>query len=378
MYENDSIRKVARESFEETRLPSRVWKGRGAALNPVHRPAAKPLADGYDGWQTGEQAAPKTLCGVDRVCTILSSDDLPDQSIEHSVNPYRGCEHGCVYCYARPTHSWHGLSPGLDFETRILHRPDAAQLLRKEIARPGHVPTPIALGTTTDGWQPVERWLRLSRDILEVLRETRHPVSIITKSALITRDIDLLTAMAQDGLVHVMLSLTTLDGELSRRLEPRAASPDARLKAITRLADAGVPVGVMFAPVIPGLNDHELEPVLAAARDAGAGAAEYGLLRLPGEVGELFRDWLAHHAPDKASRIMTILYDMRSGHSDDPRFGVRMRGLGHFAELLDQRFDAACGRLGLDGSLPALDGSRFTPGRYEYPEEIPDTQLSLF
>lgn len=377
MYESDSTRDAGSESLGDVISSSRAWKGRGARINPPPRHSAwSRSADEFGDWR--EEAAPQILCRIDRARSVISRNGSPDLPFTQSVNPYRGCEHGCVYCYARPTHAWHGLSPGLDFETRIFHKPDAAALLRNELARPGHEPTPIALGTNTDAWQPVERWLRLSREILGVLHETRHPVSIITKSALITRDLDLLAAMAKDRLVHVMLSLTTLDPELSRRLEPRAAAPQARLKAVTKLAEAGIPVGVMFAPVIPGLNDHEMEKTLAAARDAGAMAAEYTLLRLPNEVSNLFQDWLAHHAPGKASRIMTILYDMRGGRSNDPRFGVRMRGLGHFADLLAQRFELACRRLGLDRGLPALDGSRFTPGHHEGHEEHPDTQLSLF
>jgi DNA repair photolyase len=264
---------------------------------------------------------------------VIVRNQSPDVPFTQSINPYRGCEHGCSYCFARPGHAYLGLSPGLDFETKIVWKPDAPEILRKELAAPGYRCAPIALGISTDGWQPVERRLGLSRRLLEVLAETRHPVSIVTKSALIERDADLLADMARDHLVQVMFSITTLDPLLARRLEPRAASPARRLAAMDALHRAGVPVGVLFAPLIPALNDHELERVLEAARAAGAESAGYVLLRLPLELKALFEDWLHSHFPDRATHVLSLLRQLRGGQLNDSRFGHRMRGQGVFADL---------------------------------------------
>lgn len=353
----------------------RPHKGRGALTNAVSRFAAWTRSATDDGWNGDDPAtAPPTELFVDSAKRIVSLNDSPDLPFEQSLNPYRGCEHGCVYCYARPSHAFLGHSPGLDFETKLYHKPEAAKLLRRELARPGYVCKPIAIGTNTDAWQPVERRLRITRAILETLLELKHPAMLITKSALIGRDTDLLAAMARERLVHAAISLTTLDGELARRLEPRASAPQARLDAIQALSEAGVPVTVMVSPIIPGLTDHELERLLAAARDAGAVAASYSLLRLPNELHEIFERWLSWHAPEKASRVMAILYDMRGGRANDPRFAHRMHGLGHFADLLAQRFALHQRRLGFPGA-PALDCNRFNGTRNG---QRNDDQLDLF
>lgn len=311
-------------------------KGRGATASPDPRFAAWTRAPADDGWQRDAAAAPPTELFVDSAKTVLSRNDSPDLPFDRSLNPYRGCEHGCVYCYARPSHAFLGHSPGLDFETKLYHKPEAAKLLRRELAKPGYVCRPLALGSNTDAWQPVERRLRITRAVLQVLLELKHPLLLITKSALIERDLDLLAAM-------------------------RA------------LAEAGVPVTAMVAPVIPGLTDHELERLLAAAREAGAAGASYSLLRLPHELHDLFERWLAWHAPEKAARVMAILYDMRGGKANDARFVHRMRGLGHFADLLAQRFELHRRRLGFPG-LPALDSSRFAAPAGKADER----QLGLF
>lgn len=377
-------------------------RGRGSAANVAGR---------FDAWQRDrpdevveadrvarEQAPdeapllpdPRTRLLIDTARTVIARNESPDLPFDRSINPYRGCEHGCIYCYARPSHNYLGLSPGLDFETQIFHKPDAPELLAAELARPGYACAPIALGVNTDAYQPVERQTRLTRRILEVLLACRHPVSLITKSALIERDIDLLAALAAENLVTAAVSLTGLSAELARHLEPRAASPQRRLATIRTLAEAGVPVGVSFAPLIPGLNDHELEKGLEAARQAGAAWAHYGVLRLPHEVAPLFEDWLARHAPGKAARVMAVLYDMRGGWRNDPRFGHRLRGLGHYAELMEQRFRLARRRLGFT-SPPPLDCSRFIPPPQPPQAAVPprsaakrrradgeDSQLSLF
>lgn len=360
----------------ELELRPRPQKGRGAAGNIDHRftRTRRPAED--DGWDPPEPESLRTQLLVDSAKSIVSRNESPDLGFDQSINVYRGCEHGCVYCYARPTHAWLGLSPGLDFETRIFHKPQAAKLLRQELARPGYVCSPMALGTATDAYQPFERKLGLTRAILEVLLETGHPVSVVTKSALITRDLDLWRELARRHLAEVAISLTTLDSELSRRLEPRASAPAARLEALGKLAAVGIPVRAMAAPVIPGLNDQELERLLAAAADAGATGADYTLLRLPHEVATLFRDWLDWQAPEKAARIMAILYDLRGGQANDARFGSRMTGLGHFADLIRQRFALACRRLGLNRQWTALDCRQFTAPAP--PAPAPARQLALF
>jgi DNA repair photolyase len=282
-----------------------------------------------------------------------------------SINPYQGCEHGCIYCYARPTHAYLGLSPGLDFETKLFGKQNAAELLCKELARPGYTCELIALGANTDPYQPVEREQRITRGILEVLAEHRHPVGIVTKSALVERDIDILSGMAKQSLAHVFVSVTSLDSELSRKLEPRAAAPHSRIDTIRALTQAGIPCGVLFAPVIPFVNDKDLEAVLEAAAEAGAGMAGYVVLRLPLEVKTLFRDWLARHLPMRAAHVMARINDLRGGHDYDAEFGSRMSGKGEYASLIAARFARACARWGLSsGERFVLDTSRFhVPGR---------------
>ena len=343
-------------------------KGRGAGSNPDGRfePTRRAAVHDEvgDGVVAGDAAAGPlpplaTQVLVDSARSIISRNDSPDVPFAQSINPYRGCEHGCVYCYARPTHSYLGLSPGLDFETKLFYKPAAASLLAAELARPGYRCEPISLGANTDPYQPIERKLEVTRSILEVLQRARHPVGIVTKGTLIERDLDILGAMARESLVHVFVSITTLDPALKRSLEPRAASPAARLATVRALRAAGVPTGVLFAPVIPALNDHELERVLEAAAEAGAQAAGWVLLRLPHEVEGLFREWLERHAPLKASHVLSLLQQSRGGRSNDPRFHHRMRGEGAFAELIARRFRLASAKLGLDRMLPAYDTTRF-------------------
>ena len=353
-------------------------KGRGALANPDSRFSSWTRSVADDGWNQEASAAPDTEVFVDSAKTVISHNDSPDLPFTQSLNPYRGCEHGCIYCYARPSHAYLGHSPGLDFETKLYYKPEAARLLRKELGKPGYICKPLAIGTNTDAWQPIERRLRITRDVLEVLHELKHPMMLITKSSLVERDIDLLAAMAREQLVHAAISLTTLDGELARKLEPRASAPHARLEVIRKLSEAGIPVTVMVSPVIPGLTDHELEKLLVAAREAGAASASYSVLRLPRELHALFERWLAWQAPEKAARVMTILYDMRGGRSnagDDPNIENRMHGLGHFADLLAQRFALHVRRLGFPG-LPKLDCSRFTSPTANARNN--DQQLGLF
>jgi DNA repair photolyase len=338
-----------------------VLKGRGATINPAGRFASRQQQAVDDGWY--QEATPDSIATEVRpeaARTVISRNDSPDIPFEQSINPYRGCEHGCVYCYARPSHAYVDLSPGIDFETRLFYKADAARLLRAELARPAYRPQPIMLGANTDPYQPVERRLRVTRDILEVLWQARHPVTIVTKGALVLRDLDLLQDLARLNLVRVTVSLTTLDPELKRTLEPRAASPQARLRVIGALAEGGVPVGVLTAPLIPAVNDAELESLLEAAATAGATRAGYVLLRLPHEVKELFRAWLGQHLPLRAAHVMSLVQQARGGRDNDPRFGHRMRGAGPWAAMLRARFELARKRLGLDGARePALDLSRF-------------------
>ncbi|MCG2576683.1 PA0069 family radical SAM protein [Dechloromonas sp. XY25] len=342
-------------------INARPVKGRGAVGNVDHRFTNETRRAVDDGWQQAEPSLPQTRLHVDSAKSIISRNDSPDLGFDQSLNPYRGCEHGCIYCYARPTHAWLGLSPGLDFETQIFAKPDAPRLLREELAKPGYVCSTIALGTATDAYQPFERKEKLTRAILQVMLETRHPVSVVTKSSLIVRDIDLWAELAGQKLSHAAISLTTLDGPLARQLEPRASAPHARLEAMGELAAAGIPATALIAPLIPGINDHELEKLLAAAKEHGASSARYTVLRLPYEVAPLFRDWLNWHAPEKAARVMSVLYDLRGQRANDPNFGSRMTGLGHYAELLRQRFALACRRLALNHDWPQLDTTRFVP-----------------
>jgi DNA repair photolyase len=333
-----------------TLIGPQAFTGRGALSNPAGRFERQVLAAVDDGWYVEEAAESiATTLAPERARELITRNDSPDIPFEQSINPYRGCEHACIYCYARPSHAYMGLSPGLDFETRLFYKEDAAAVLEKQLARPGYVCKPIMLGANTDPYQPVERRMGVTRSILEVLTRTRHPVTVITKSALVLRDLDLLTQLAQQGLTSVAISITTQDAELKRTLEPRAASPQARLRTLAALAAAGVPCGVMVAPVIPALTDHELEAILAAAAAAGAGWAGYVLLRLPYEIKDLFREWLEAHFPQRAAHVMAVVRDMRGGRDNDPRFGTRMRGTGPYAQLLRERFRIACQRLGLCG-----------------------------
>ena len=344
-------------------------KSRGAVSTPQGR-FERDLREAFDdGWHEEHEAArpAPTVVTAEEARTILSRNTSPDIPFELSLNPYRGCEHGCIYCFARPTHAYLELSPGLDFETRIFAKVNAAELLRRELSRPGHRVSPIALGVNTDAYQPAERQHRITRSVLEVLAECRHPVSLITKSSLIERDIDLLAPMAALDLCRVYISLTTLDHATARRLDPRAASPARRIATLRALSRAGIPTGIMVAPVIPALNDNALEAVLAAAADAGATSAGYVMLRLPHELRIVFQDWRAAHFPERAAHVMSRLRDVRNGRENDPRFGTRMRGTGKFADLIAQRFAIACRRSQLnmrERGAPAgaaLDCSKFHP-----------------
>jgi DNA repair photolyase len=340
-------------------------KGRGATINPAGRFAATTQESVDDGWY--QEAVPDSIATEVRpeaARSVISRNDSPDIPFTQSINPYRGCEHGCIYCYARPSHAYLDLSPGIDFETRLFYKADAARLLRDELARPGYRCEPIMLGANTDPYQPVEKRLGVTRDILQVLLETRHPVTIITKGTLVLRDLDLLREFAALNLVRVTVSLTTLDPELKRTLEPRAASPQARLRVISELARAGVPVGILAAPLIPAVNDAELEQLLSAAAAAGATSAGYVLLRLPHEVKDLFRAWLEQHMPLRAQHVMSLVQQARGGRDNDPRFGMRMRGTGPWADMLRARFELARKRLGLNADRNGeLDTGRFRPPR---------------
>jgi len=339
-----------------------IRRGRGAVSNPASRYETRRAVAEDDGWGVLEEPLPplETTVLPEPARSVITRNNSPDVPFEQSINPYRGCEHGCVYCFARPAHAYVNLSPGLDFETRLFFKQDAAARLREEISRPRYRCTPIALGTNTDPYQPIERRYRVTRGILELMLECEHPVSIVTKSSLVLRDLDLLAGLARRNLVRVFVSVTTLDDELKRRMEPRAASPRARLAAVSALADAGIPVGVMYAPVVPAINDHELEAVVEAAARAGAGSVDYILLRLPREVRDLFYEWLDVHFPDRAARVRSRIHEMRDGLDNDPRFGHRMRGSGPWADLLRSRLDAACRRHGLRRERGrALDCGRF-------------------
>lgn len=336
-------------------------KGRGALSNPANRFGHTRAEKVDDGWH--QEAPPVrvlTELRVDASRGVIARNDSPDIPFEQSINPYRGCEHGCVFCYARPTHAWLDLSPGLDFETKLIYKPDAAALLRKELARPGYRCRHIMLGSNTDAYQPVERELRITRSIIEVLAEAQHPVAITTRSTLVLRDLDLLGPMARAGLAQVFLSLTTFDNDLKRHLEPRSASSVARLEVMRELAAAGVPVGVIAAPMIPAVNDAELEEILARSHGAGATRASYTLLRLPLEVSALFREWLQEYLPDRAAHVMSLLQAARGGRDHDPSFAHRMKGQGAWAQLLNDRFHLACRKLGMNcDRVPRLDVTRF-------------------
>ncbi len=364
------------------KVPSLARKGRGAPLNPTGRferlRRETDAADWSDpGWNDGggtEYVPPplRTEVAIDTPRNIITYNQSPDIGFDRSINPYQGCEHGCAYCFARPTHSYYGLSPGLDFETKLFAKPNASVLLEAELADPNYRCRPIAMGTNTDPYQPIERRYGVTRGIVETLARYDHPLTIVTKSALVVRDIDLFATMAKKNLIWIGLSVTTLDRELARRMEPRAAAPARRLGAMRALSEAGVPVGVMVAPIIPALNDHEIEAILEAARDAGASSAGCVPLRLPHEVKDLFVAWLGEHAPLKEKRVLAQVRAMRDGKLNDPNFGTRMRGSGNYVAMIRQRFMVACRRLGLEREGRPLDTSLFRR------PALPGEQLNLF
>jgi DNA repair photolyase len=341
--------------------PRLLRKGRGAVSNATNRYEALTREAADDGWGVLDQELPplRTTVQVDTTRTIIARNNSPDIPFDQSINPYRGCEHGCVYCYARPTHAYLGLSPGQDFETRLFAKPDAANLLRAELAKPSYRCKVMALGTNTDPYQPIERTWRITRSILEVLSECAHPLGIVTKSALILRDRDILAPMAKRNLARAYVSVTTLERDLARRMEPRAATPELRLAAIRGLAEAGIPVGVMVAPIVPGLNDHEMESILEAARAAGARTAGYVLIRMPLEIKDLFREWLEVHARDRAKRVIALIRDCHDGKDYVPEFRRRQVGTGPFSALIARRFDLAVKRLGLNREGQKLDTTQF-------------------
>jgi DNA repair photolyase len=335
-------------------------RGRSAGINPSGRfePVSRHVFD--DGWNSLEELPPfKTEVQVEKPRTIITRNESPDISFDRSINPYRGCEHGCVYCFARPTHSFMGLSPGLDFESKLFAKPDAARLLDKELSKEGYQPRTIAIGTNTDPYQPIEKQYRIMREILEVLEARGHPVGIVTKSALVTRDVDILSRMAERGLAKVALSVTTLDRMLARTMEPRASTPTKRLEAIRQLSDAGIPASVMVAPIIPGLTDQEMERILDSARAAGAREAGYVVLRLPLEVAPIFKDWLLRHYPDRYRHVMSLIRSMRDGKDYDSEWGKRMKGSGPYAWQIGRRFEIAAKRLGLNAERRSLRTDQF-------------------
>ncbi|HEX3862071.1 MAG TPA: PA0069 family radical SAM protein [Stellaceae bacterium] len=353
----------------------RARKGRGAASNDTGRFESEKRAVFDDGWETGEidEQRIATTLTVDATRSIIARNDSPDIGFDRSINPYRGCEHGCIYCYARPSHAYLGLSPGLDFETRIFHKPQAAALLNAELRKKGYNCRPIALGSNTDPYQPAERRLGITRAILETLRDFRHPVTIVTKSALVQRDIDILADMARQRLAVVAVSVTTLDRDLARRMEPRAATPERRIETIAALAAAGIPTSVLAAPMIPALNDREMEDILTRAHAAGARRAGYTLLRLPLELKGLFKEWLEEQEPQKASHVLSLVAQCHGGRIYDSAWSKRMTGGGPYAAMLAARFDRACRQLGFAARTnEMLDTSRFRP-----PPQQGD-QLALF
>jgi DNA repair photolyase len=348
-------------------------RGRGTLSNASGRyePIARIAFD--DGWQSLEELPPfKTEVQVDATRKIITRNDSPDISFDRSINPYRGCEHGCVYCFARPTHAYLGLSAGLDFESKLFMKPDAPVLLERELSAPSYTPRTIAIGTNTDPYQPIEKKYEIMRRILEVLERAGHPVGIVTKSALITRDVDILSRMAKRNLVKVALSVTTLDAKLARTMEPRAATPPRRLEALRQLSEAGIPAAVMVAPIIPAINDADIERILDAAAMAGVESAGYVLLRLPLEVRDLFKEWLMAHYPDRYRHVMKLIRDMRGGKDYDSSWGQRMTGGGPYAWMIGRRFEAHCAKLGLN-----TERRRLTTEHFRKPSESSD-QLSLF
>src|SRR5689334_12216873 len=355
-----------RDADDRGNMPSLARKGRGATTNPPVRYESQVVQPFDDGWDTltaefGELPKLATTLTRDATKSAISWNSSPDIGFDRAVNPYRGCEHGCVYCYARPTHAYLGYSPGLDFETKLVFKPDVAALLEKELRKPGYLPRTLALGSNTDPYQPVERTLKLTRAVLEVLDRFNHPVSIVTKSAGVLRDLDILAGMARRNLARVYISVTTLDPALARRMEPRAATPLRRLHAMGELTRAGVPVGVMCAPVIPGLNDAEMEKILEGAAKAGARHAGYVLLRLPHELRQIFESWLHTHFPDRAKHVLNLVRETRGGVLNESRFHHRFSGHGVYADLLVRRFVRAARQWGLDEAREGLDTSLFLP-----------------
>ncbi|MCG8694088.1 MAG: PA0069 family radical SAM protein [Minwuiales bacterium] len=357
-----------------TLRPPDARRGRGAASNAVSRYDRETREIADDGWGGLETDLPplRTTVTRDATRTIIARNTSPDVGFDRSINPYRGCEHGCIYCFARPTHAFLGLSPGLDFESRLLYKPEAATLLLRELSHPKYRCRTIAMGTNTDPYQPIERDFEITRQILEVLEECNHPVSIVTKSHLITRDLDILSRMAAKGLAKVGVSVTTLDRDLARRMEPRASTPAKRLEALRTLSGAGVPTIVMFAPAIPALNADEMESILEAGKEAGAQGAAYVLLRMPLEIKDLFREWLAENEPDKANRVIRLVREIHGGKDYDATFGKRQVGTGPYADLMRRRFKIACKKLGLGGDRVPLKTDLF-----KKPDQAGD-QLSLF
>ncbi len=381
----DAIAALDRAGFPEpepvARMPSLARSGRGAVTNPDVRFDRLAIAPFDDGWETltaefGELPRLSTTLSKDATRSAISWNTSPDIGFDRAVNPYRGCEHGCIYCYARPTHAYLGYSPGLDFETKLIFKPDVAELLEKELRKPGYTARTLALGSNTDPYQPVERTLKLTRSVLEVLDRFNHPVGIVTKSAGVLRDLDILSSMAQRNLARVHISITTLDARLARVMEPRAATPTRRLHAVEALTRAGIPTGVLAAPMIPGLNDAEMEKILEAASRAGARHAGYILLRLPHELRQMFEDWLQVNFPDRAKHVLSLIRETRAGRLNDPRFHHRFSGHGVYADLLLRRFTRAARQWRLDEARESLDCTRFA-----IPDSKPqaaETQLSLF
>ena len=360
-----------------TTIRPEIVRGRGALSNQMGRYEKQTrflVDDGWDdGWRSEDATPPSIRTEVihDATRSIISRNQSPDISFDQSINPYRGCEHGCIYCFARPSHAYLGLSPGVDFESRLFAKPNAAELLAKELSAPGYVPKVIAMGTNTDPYQPLEKKMRITRSILEVLRDFQHPVAIVTNSPLILRDLDILSDMASMGLAKAALSITTLDRKLARAMEPRAGTPARRMQAIRGLAEAGIPAGVMFAPAIPAHNDHEMEAVLAASKEAGARSAGYVLLRLPLEIKDLFREWLEAEVPGRAKHVMALVRSMRGGKDYDSQWNTRMRGTGPYAQMMARRFHMAVKKLGLNQPSKPLAINNF-----RRPPRIGD-QLSL-
>ncbi len=364
----------ARLARVETPLADAHRRGRGSVTNASGRFETQARASFDDGWDLSEPLPPfRTETTMERAVSVITRNDSPDLSFDRSINPYRGCEHGCSYCFARPSHAYLGLSPGLDFEAKLYAKPNAAELLERELAHPRYQPREIALGTNTDPYQPIERHYRITRQILEVLARTQHPVTIVTKSALVTRDIDLLAPMAAKGLARVALSVTTLDPDLARKMEPRAPTPARRLEALRQLSQAGIPTAILASPLIPAINDHEIEAILEAGLKAGVEEANYIVLRLPLELKELFREWLLTHYPGKLRHVLSLVQAMRQGADYDSRFATRQIGTGPYAEMLAKRFRIACQRLGLRRRHTSrLKTDLFTP------PVLPGTQMSLF